>query len=212
MSSVRVLSVLFLLLPLAGCGIFGADEPAFESVTKDESFEVRDYSALVVAEVKVKGNQKEAGSRGFRKLAGYIFGGNKSTDKIAMTAPVSQVPEERSEGASEKISMTAPVSQLEQADGWLVRFTMPPGYTLETLPVPDDSDVKLLEMPAARFAVLKFSGNAPEEEVQEKMRELRSIVRERELSEVGEVTLAQYNPPWIPGYFRRNEVMVEISR
>lgn len=154
MSPVRVLSVLVFLLPLAGCGIFGAEEPAFESVTKDEAFEVRDYPPLVVAEVKVTGNQKEAGSRGFRKLA---------------------------------------------------------GYTLETLPVPDDSDVKLLEMPAARFAVLKFSGNAPEKYVQDKMRELLNMTRERELTVVGEVTLAQYNPPWIPGFFRRNEVMVEIT-
>ena len=207
-----VSSVLIFLLPLAGCGIFGADEPAFESVTKDESFEVRDYPPLVVAEVKVSGNQKEAGGRGFRKLAAYIFGGNKSADKIAMTAPVSQIPSDRSEDTSEKIAMTAPVSQIEQSDGWLVRFTMPPGYTLETLPVPDDNDVKLVELPAARFAVLKFSGNAAEQEVQGKTRQLLSITRERELSVIGEVTLAQYNPPWIPGFFRRNEVMVEVSR
>ncbi|MGB7302330.1 MAG: heme-binding protein [Burkholderiaceae bacterium] len=200
------------LLPLAGCGIFGAEEPAFESVTKDESFEMRDYPPLIVAQVKVPGDQKEAGNRGFRKLAGYIFGGNRSADKIAMTAPVSQVPSKPSDDSGEKIAMTAPVSQLEQADGWLVRFTMPPGYTLQTLPVPNDGDVKLIEMPAARYAVLKFSGNARESLVQEKMRELISLTRERKLSVIGDVTLAQYNPPWMPGFLRRNEVMVEIAK
>jgi len=150
--------------------------------------------------------------RDSRKLAGYIFGGNKSADKIEMTAPVSQVPVSSQDSGGEKIAMTAPVSQVEQADGWLVRFTMPPGYTLASLPVPDDPDVKIIEMPSARFAVLKFSGNAPENEVAAKMRELLSMARERDLSVVGEVTLAQYNPPWIPGFFRRNEVMVEIAR
>ncbi|MFK7963140.1 MAG: heme-binding protein [Burkholderiaceae bacterium] len=210
----RLFPVLCLLLPLSGCGIFGADEPAFESVTQDKAFEIRDYPPLVVAQVKVQGDQKEAGNRGFRKLAGYIFGGNKRADKIAMTAPVSQVPTTpvaESGDTSEKIAMTAPVAQVEQADGWLVRFTMPPGYTLENLPVPDDADVKLIEMPAARFAVLKFSGNAREMDVQARKRELLSMTQERNLSVIGEVTLAQYNPPWIPGFFRRNEVMVEIS-
>lgn len=212
MSLFRLVPVMLFLLPLAGCGIFGAEEPAFESVTKDESFEMRDYPPLIVAQVKVPGDQKEAGNRGFRKLAGYIFGGNRSADKIAMTAPVSQVPSKPSDDSGEKIAMTAPVSQLEQADGWLVRFTMPPGYTLQTLPVPNDGDVKLIEMPAARYAVLKFSGNARESLVQEKMRELISLTRERKLSVIGDVTLAQYNPPWMPGFLRRNEVMVEIAK
>ncbi len=214
MTLFRLFPVLCLLVPLAGCGIFGADEPAFESVVQDKSFEIRDYPPLVVAQVEVQGNQKEAGNRGFRKLAAYIFGGNQRADKIAMTAPVSQAPTRSAtdgNDTNEKIAMTAPVSQIEQADGWLVRFTMPPGYTLDTLPVPDDAAVKLIEMPAARVAVLKFSGNARESDVQARKREFLGKARERNLAVIGDVTLAQYNPPWIPGFFRRNEVMVEIA-
>ncbi|MEO8461020.1 MAG: heme-binding protein, partial [Dokdonella sp.] len=82
------------------------EEPAFKTVLKDGNFEVRDYPALVVAEVTVSGEQKEAASRGFRLLAGYIFGGNKRRQSIAMTAPVAQEP------TSEKIAMTAPVTQI----------------------------------------------------------------------------------------------------
>ena len=68
------------------------EEPAFKSILHEGAFEVRDYASLVVAEVTVSGDQKEAASRGFRLLAGYIFGGNKRRQSIAMTAPVAQAP------------------------------------------------------------------------------------------------------------------------
>lgn len=66
------------------------EEPAFKTVMSDGAFEVRDYPSLVVAEVTVTGEQKEAASKGFRLLAGYIFGGNRRRQSIAMTAPVAQ--------------------------------------------------------------------------------------------------------------------------
>ena len=53
------------------------EEPAFHLIEQDNAFEIRDYPQLVVAEVTVAGQQKEAASDGFRILAGYIFGGNK---------------------------------------------------------------------------------------------------------------------------------------
>lgn len=105
---------------------------------RDGHFEVRDYPALVVAEVTVEGEQKEAASKGFRLLAGYIFGANKKRQRIAMTAPVAQ------QAAGENIAMTAPVAQTQGAAGtWVVRFTMPSAWTLETLPVPNDARVTL---------------------------------------------------------------------
>ena len=68
------------------------EEPAFRTVLQDGAFEIRDYPALVVAEVTVTGGQKEAASKGFRLLAGYIFGGNRGKQSIAMTAPVTEAP------------------------------------------------------------------------------------------------------------------------
>ena len=95
------------------------EEPAFRTVLREGAFELRDYPALVVAEVTVDGDQKAAANQGFRLLAGYIFGGNKPRQSIAMTAPVAQTP------AREKIAMTAPVTQTQTANQWVVRFTMP---------------------------------------------------------------------------------------
>jgi len=126
---------LVLALIVFGGAALAVEEPAFRTVLQDGAVEIRDYPALVVAEVTVTGGQKEAASEGFRILAGYIFGGNKRKQSIAMTAPVSQRP------SSEKIAMTAPVAQTQSAGHWVVRFTMPSGYGLETLPEPNDARV-----------------------------------------------------------------------
>ena len=79
------------------------EEPKYKVVLKEGPYEIRDYQGTVVAEVTVTGDQYEAGGKGFRLLAGYIFGGNTGRQSIAMTAPVAQ------ERKSEKIAMTAPV-------------------------------------------------------------------------------------------------------
>ena len=183
------------------------EEPAFKQVLREGDFELRDYPALVAAEVTVTGDQKEAANKGFRLLAGYIFGGNKRRQSIAMTAPVAQ------KAASEKIAMTAPVAQTQNAAGtWVVRFTMPGAYSLQTLPVPDDSRVILRNIQPARFAVLRFSGRAQSGDVQTRSGELLALVKSHRLRAIGSVSLAQYNPPWTLWFMRRNEVMVQVER
>ncbi len=182
------------------------EEPTFKLVLTDGAFEVRDYPALVVAEVTVSGDQKEAAGKGFRVLASYIFGGNKSRKSIEMTAPVSQVP------VSEKIAMTAPVTQTEIGASWVVRFTMPKGYSLETLPVPDDPKVKLRTVAPARLAVLTFSGLARADDVAAKTDELKKFAAKHRLRSIGPVSLAQYDPPWTLWFMRRNEVSIPVSR
>ena len=183
------------------------EEPAFKEVLREGAFELRDYPALVAAEVTVAGDQKEAANKGFRLLAAYIFGGNKRQQSIAMTAPVAQ------QAVSEKIAMTAPVEQTQNAAGtWFVRFTMPSAYTLQTLPVPDDSRVGLRNIEPARFAVLRFSGLAQPGDVEERSKELLALVKSHGLRAKGSVALAQYNPPWTLWFMRRNEVMIEVER
>ena len=181
------------------------EEPAFKTVLQDGHFEVRDYPALIVAEVTVSGEQKEAARKGFRLLAGYIFGGNKRLQSIAMTAPVAQEP------TSKKIAMTAPVTQIRNAGTWTVRFTMPSSYTLDTLPEPNDPKVHLRSLPPERFAVLRFSGLADKNDVDGKSEELIAATRTHQLRAIGQVSLAQYNPPWTLWFMRRNEVMIPVE-
>ena len=190
---------------LIGTDAMAVEEPAFKTVLRDGGFEVRDYPALVVAEVTVRGDQKEAASRGFRLLAGYIFGGNRRRQSIAMTAPVAQA------STSEKIAMTAPVTQIQSAGEWVVRFTMPSAYSLETLPEPNDPEVRLRALAPARFAVLKFSGLARKDDVAAKTAELGKRAATHHLHSIGLAALAQYDPPWTPWFMRRNEVMIPVA-
>ncbi|MEO7086168.1 MAG: heme-binding protein [Gemmatimonadaceae bacterium] len=182
------------------------EEPTFETVLQEQTFEVRDYPSLCVAEVTLTGNQKEAARKGFRLLAGYIFGGNKRRQSIAMTAPVAQLP------TGAKIAMTAPVTQTERDGEWVVRFTMPREHALENLPDPNDPQVRLRVLPSARFAVLRFSGYATPENVATRTAELTAIAGAHHLRAAGPVSLAQYNPPWTPWFMRRNEVMLPVER
>lgn len=181
------------------------EEPAYKTVINEDTFQVRDYPGLIVAEVAVTGGQQEAASKGFRVLAGYIFGGNKRRQSIAMTAPVTQAP------VSEKIAMTAPVAQTRNNGIWTVRFAMPSAYTLDTLPEPNDPRVHLRRLLATRFAVLRFSGLAGASDVEAKSGELVAATKAHHLHAIGPVTLAQYNPPWTLWFMRRNEVMIPVD-
>lgn len=203
---VRLSLALFLATALFGRPAMAVEEPKFTTVLRDGAFEVRDYPQLVVAEVTVTGAQKDAANKGFRLLAGYIFGANTGRQAVAMTAPVTQ------QRVSEKIAMTAPVTQTEAAGTWIVRFTMPSKYSLDTLPEPDDARVRLLKTPTTRVAVLRFSGLASPRDLAARSADLMAAAKSHELRANGPVTLAQYDPPWTPWFMRRNEVLVPVER
>jgi hypothetical protein len=167
--------------------------------------EVRDYPALLAAEVSVKGSRQASINSGFRLLAGYIFGANTTKKKIAMTAPIIQVPK-----ASETIAMTAPVTQTALGDSWVVRFIMPKGYTIETLPIPDNPEVRLITLSARKVAVIRFSGLGQEADIKTQTLKLKAFIDRHKLWASGPVTLARYDPPWTLWFMRRNELIVAL--
>ncbi len=201
----RVLSGLLFTVVISGGAAMAVEEPPYSASRQERAFEVRDYPALVAAEVTVGGERREAANAGFRLLAAYIFGGNTRSQSIAMTAPVVQAP------AGESIAMTAPVIQSGDAGGWIIRFIMPRGYTLDTLPVPKDPKVRLLALPPSRFAVVRFSGLAHAQDIEEKTAELRTYMQTNHLRAASVPLLARYNPPWTLWFMRRNEVMIPLQ-
>lgn len=203
----RLFVALLLGLNLLGTPVMATEEPPFSVKLAEGEFEVRDYPAMVAAEVSVKGDRKDAASKGFRLLAGYIFGGNTRKQSIAMTAPVTQTA-----GAGEKIAMTAPVLQTGGDDTWVIRFIMPHGSTLETLPRPTNLIVKLRELAPTRMAVIRFSGLARQDDVDAKTLALSRFVKAQHLQAIGAPSLAQYDPPWTLWFLRRNEVMIPVAR
>jgi hypothetical protein len=202
----KFLLCLFCLMSLLTGVAMATEEPSYTSVLQEAAFEIREYPALIAAEVTVQGDRSEAVSAGFRLLAGYIFGGNTRKQSIAMTAPVIQ-----NEASSEKIAMTAPVIQSPDPEGWIIRFIMPASYTLETLPTPNDPKVRLVRLPPKRFAVVRFSGLVDDKDVEEQTAALRAFVSKQQLTAVGTPSLARYDPPWTLWFLRRNEIMLELS-
>lgn len=179
------------------------DEPNFTVVRAYDAFELRRYEPYRVAETVVDAAAEEAGNKGFRILAGYIFGRNKGARKIEMTAPVSQT--------ATKIAMTAPVAQMAGSKGYVVQFAMPREWTLETLPEPLDASVSLREMPARRLAVISYSGTWSQERYEEHLKILRGAMAKAGLSSQSEPVWARYDPPWKPWFLRRNEIWLEVD-
>jgi len=176
-------------LATKGLGLYeqNLEQPKYTVAEKDGAFEVRDYPAMLVAEAAVMGERKRALSAGFERLAGYIFGNGQ-----------------------EKIAMTAPVFSDAATGAWRTRFVMPARFTRETLPdMP--AGVKAATVPARRMAVVQFSGLGSEAQLAEQEALLRRWMTARGLSADGAATSAFYNSPFVPGPFRRNEVMIEVG-
>jgi DNA gyrase inhibitor GyrI len=200
-----VIAALLLLGAAIWAPIVSNVEPArYQIVDLNDNTEIREYPSAIVAETEVSGERNEAISQGFRTIAEYIFGNNTSAQKVAMTAPVTQQ-------RVGELAMAAPVTQ--QGDGltWRVRFFMPAGLTIETLPRPNNPNVKLKELSGKRFAVIRFSGVASQESLKLHTEELNRFVRGKHLNALSSPAYAFYNPPWTLPFLRRNEVMVEIA-
>jgi hypothetical protein len=181
------------------------EEPAFQVISSTASYDLRVYPSVLVAETTIDASFDDAGSQAFRLLAGYIFGANRSRSKLAMTAPVSQ------QAQPEKIAMTAPVSQRAASKGFLVQFTMPAGYTLATLPIPDDPRVTLREIPPRKVAVLRYSGSWSKARYEKKLKVLRDAMDKDGLRAQGEPEFARFNSPFQLWFLRRNEIWIAVA-
>ncbi|MDP3066163.1 MAG: heme-binding protein, partial [Methanobacteriaceae archaeon] len=91
-----------------------------------------------------------------------------------------------------------------------ISFTMPQKYTLKTLPEPNDKRIKFKEVKNQKTAVLRFSGRVKEKLAYKKVEELKNWLRKKGLEPKSNFIIAQYNNPAVPGFLRRNEIMVEI--
>jgi hypothetical protein len=198
----------FLLVALTFTGAAMAiEEPKYSVLEKSPPFELRSYAPMILAEVQVEGDLDEASSQGFRLIAAYIFGQNQVSEKIAMTAPVAV---EEQPPKSAKIAMTAPVNIESNAGQWTVSFVMPSEYSMETLPKPLNSKVQLRQIPAARKAVITFSGFYNSQKVAAKTIELEEWMKAKNLQANGNPQFSRYNPPWTLPFMRRNEVMIDV--
>jgi hypothetical protein len=164
------------------------EEAQYLKIREIGAAEVRYYPPSIQAVTTLSSNKQT--SKGFRRLAGYIFGGNDGTQEIAMTAPVQET---LTEGPAE------------------MAFTMPASYQWEDLPNPADPNVSLVRVPGRLMAVVRFSGWATAARVEEHQQLLQMALANGQVNAVGTPKLNQYNPPWTLPFLRRNEIMLEID-
>ena len=167
------------------------EEPAYELLQQYHGFEVRKYVDTIQARVTTSGMNYGESARPFRRIAGYICGGNERQQSIAMTAPV---------------------HMWQSGDESLMAFTIPSEHKMEDLPKPNDSGVELFHVKGEVVAVLKFSGLSRPGKSLRLQNKLRKLVEAERLTTSGNAKLAVYdNPMSTLPFLRRNEIHIPLE-
>ena len=207
--TIILISILLVIWSIWGYLSSRVESAAYTIIKKTKEYEVRDYPPHIVAQTTVQGSYEEAMNAGFRIIANYIFGGNKKRESIAMTAPVIAQKKEKIT-SSENIAMTAPVVATKDGNAHTISFGMPRSYSLDTLPTPNDSRVKITTIPEKKYAVLRFSWYRSNKRIMRMQEKLQASLTRDKITTKGNMAYAGYNAPWTPPWMNRNEVMIEI--
>ena len=164
------------------------ETPQYKVVKTIGDVEIRHYPKMIVAQTTLFDTSMEKSmSSGFRTIAGYIFGGNDSNQKIAMTAPV----------------------VMKMGDTSVMYFVMPKQYKKDELPKPTSSKVKILEEGEKYLAVVTYSGFSSAEKIEEHRKKLETVINQNQIKTIGAYLYMGYNAPW-DIVNRRNEVAIEV--
>jgi DNA gyrase inhibitor GyrI len=190
--SYTLLTLLFITLIFSGTLMSHVEKPSYQVIKQFNNIEVRTYPSLLVATVQTTGSRKEAIQTGFKSLANFIFGQNKSGTKIEMTAPVLQ-------------------QQLNDDKNWSVSFIMPKNYTFSTLPQANNDQISIEQWPPRSVIVIRFSGLSSNNNIQQHLELLNDFISSHDYQTTGLPIFAFYNPPWTLPFLRRNEIMIQLT-
>jgi len=187
-----ILVILFILFQAYASMSSGKSETqAYKVVRTEKDFEIRFYPSVTMASITSSAKTyKELGSSGFRKLAGYIFGGNSTQQKIAMTAPV-------------HMDINDSVSTMS--------FVMPAEYNKGNLPLPNNEEVKIETTDDEYAAAITFGGFASGKHIKENIEKLESALKANSISYYGHFRFLGYNPPY-QLFGRKNEIIVSVNK
>ncbi len=129
----------------------------------------------------------------------------KTNSTIAMTAPVWVTK------TNSTIAMTAPVGTQKEGDSYLITFTMPSKYTIETLPKPNNPNITFVELPAKKYYVWKFSRYAQESRANKQLSIFQKALKEQNITTDTVAILNQYNDPRTIPFMRTNERLIEVK-
>jgi len=164
----------------------GNESAPYQVVRTDGRFELRDYPALKVVEASSGQNADSS----FMRLFRFIRGSNQGQQKIAMTTPVLM------SGSETNATMA---------------FVMPANLKSNQVPKPNDSGLLVKEIAAGQFAVFRFRGGRNTQHEQAALLKLKDWMKLQQLNQQSPPIYGYFNPPWIPGFFRHNEVMIRVQ-
>lgn len=186
------MKILLILLALIGINCMSNADIETYGYTVESStdgIEIRLYEAALFSSVKLPpGSYDEHANRGFRTLAGYIFGGNDKNESIAMTSPV----------------------MMELDSQMIMSFMVPRARSRASLPCPQDTSIYFTEKPVVRMAAIRFGGWANEQKIREFKSLLAKKLEAQGILHTGKFAYLGYNPPYRL-INRRNEVVVELE-
>ena len=185
-----IFAIVFIFQSFIMVSVNKTEEQNYTVIQKDQDFEIRFYPSSTLATIKSNAKTyKDLSGPGFRKLAGYIFGGNEDKTQIAMTAPV-------------QMDINNAVSTMS--------FVMPSSYNQTTLPKPNNPDVILEETTDEYVGAIQFGGFASDSELKFYSEKLRNILKQKGIKTYGNARFLGYNPPFqLVG--RRNEIIISIE-
>ncbi|NBG88845.1 SOUL family heme-binding protein [Isachenkonia alkalipeptolytica] len=162
------------------------ERPEYEVLLSDKPFELRDYKEFFM--VTYFSKEDPNSSEGFRTLFSYISSNNEE---------------------NKKISMTVPVIEGKNQEGYRMSFVVPKRFGPNP-PKPLDDRLTITKMEGGRYAVIQYRGTSNRKVEQEKEKRLREWMKKMDLPVEGRAKVAYFNPPFIPGVFKHNEVMIKV--
>lgn len=185
-----LITVIILIAGIYTMTIAKTETQKYEVLYSKNNFEIRIYPEAILASVQMKGSFDDTRNSGFGVLAGYIFGGNTESTKIAMTSPV-------------RMSTESNLNTMS--------FVMPSEMEFEKLPHPNDTNIVLHQSKTMYTASLRFGGYASDAEILKYKKQLNEKLDQMKIKHTGNFEFLGYNPPFQP-VNRRNEVQVELTR
>ena len=179
----KILLVLILILTL-GSHTMEYEEANYETISKNENYEIRKYfDRLVIETDSTEGN-------GFRKLFNYISGNNEEKKEIKMTVPVTQ----------------------ENKDGNMkMQFYLPSKFNKDNAPKPSNPEIKVLNIEGGYYAVIKYSGRSSDKNFIKNKNILEKELKKDDIVILSPPIRASYNSPFTLPMLKRNEVMFRID-
>ena len=164
-----------------------SEQPLFTTLRAHKTFELRQYSPLLIAKVLLSGPFETAYKSGGVILREYLEGNNYKRLKLPELSPV--------------ILRSRP-------DGWEVSCILPGYLTRESAPRPVQDKIGFEELESRPVAVFKYNGKAPYSFIMKKTEELRSWARSSDLKFSSTSRIVVYHSGFLP-FLRKNEIQLD---